>query len=188
MARSHILPLTAIVGLLLFPSGSSAQSERDFSGTWLMDPSRSESVAQAAEASPREPVRLVIDQSKDRVRITRTFDGQSQTVEYAFDLRSTGRPVGTAGSADRSANGSNDGAVPVTRALARWIDGKLMTTTVYRVNGMATTKTETFDMSQDGSELFVLNELKMEHGYESNDGKGPQGYGAGKDVYRRVAK
>lgn len=187
MARSHILPLTAIVALLLFPSGSSAQSERNLSGTWLMDPSRSESFAQAAEASPQEPVRLVIDHSTERVRITRTFDGQSQAVEYAFDLRSAGRAVGTAGSADR-ADVSNDGTVPVTRALARWVEGKLMTTTVYRVNGMATTKTETFDLSQDGSELFVLSELKMEHGYESNDGKGPQGYGVGKDVYKRVGR
>ena len=143
-----------------------------------MDSSRSESAAQAADASPREPVQLAILHEPMALQITRTVDGKPQVIDYTFEAVDTARPVGTAG--------ANDGdGIPVEKAMARWIDGKLATTTVYRINGMATTKVETFTLSADRREMHVLNELKMEHGYESNV-KGPQGYTAAKDVYTRM--
>jgi hypothetical protein len=144
-----------------------------------MDVSRSESAAQAADASPREPVQLVIVHEPMALQVKRTVDGKPQTIDYTFEAVETARPVPTSGP-----RGADD--IPVEKAMVRWVDGKLATTTVYRVSGMATTKIETFTLSADGQEMFVLNELKMEHGYESN-GKGPQGYTAAKDVYKRAA-
>lgn len=178
---------TVALGLAVSHTTVNAQQRPDLSGTWMMDATRSESLAQAADASPREPVRLVITQSPSSVRVQRTFDGQTQTIDYPFDVSGAPLPVGTSGPKDATPESGGDSPVPVDKAVARWIDGKLSTTTVYRVNGMATTKMETYELSANGREMVVLNELKMEHGYESNDGKGPQGYTSAKDVYSRVA-
>jgi hypothetical protein len=94
-------------------------------------------------------------------------------VSYSFER--TPEAVGTAGSDPPAPN-------RIIRAHVRWDGPVLMTETVYRVNGMSTTRTERRRLSADGREMTVETELQMEHGYESN-GRGPAGYGTAKDVY-----
>ena len=50
----RLLVLLLLIGLV--SASSAAQETTDFTGSWLMDLSRSESAAQGADASPRMPV------------------------------------------------------------------------------------------------------------------------------------
>ena len=59
--------------------GLSAQSAPDFSGTWTMDPSRSEA---AAHGEPIGPVTVVIRQAPGEVQIETTQNGTAQAVRY----------------------------------------------------------------------------------------------------------
>ena len=59
MTRSTI-PLSAAVLFLLVTGTANAQQKPDFTGTWTMDMSRSESAAQGTDVSPRTPVKLTV--------------------------------------------------------------------------------------------------------------------------------
>jgi hypothetical protein len=153
-----------------------AQEKPDFSGKWTMDPTRSESVAQAADASPHGPVTVAITQTPDEVVIVTDRDGPRERVTYRFDRNgsSAPKPIGTTGSDTRV----------IEDAQARWDGARLVTTTIYRVNGMATKTIETRSLAENTREMIVETQLQVEHGYESN-GRGPQGYTVVKDVYKK---
>ena len=78
MTRMAIAILTVA---LVFPLAAGAQSAADFSGTWKMDASRSESAHQAV---PIGPVTLVIKQTATDLSIeTRRSDTDKSQVSYA---------------------------------------------------------------------------------------------------------
>src|SRR5258706_3799545 len=129
------MPRTLILSALLVASWdvgwAVAQGRPNFSGSWVMDMTRSESAAQAADAAPRTPVRLAITSSAASVTIRTTTDGKSETVAYAFEPV-TRAAVPTSGEKDERA---------IDQAQARWDDTRLITVTGYRVNGMSAKKT-----------------------------------------------
>ena len=169
MTRRILAAAAVVVGIGLC---AQAQEGANFSGTWVMDMTRSESAAQASTDSPRIPVRLEITNSPSSVTIHILRDGSSETVSYSFERTNQG-VVGT---------GDNATGRKVINANARWEGPILVTQTVYSVSGMATTKVEKYRLSAGGREMIVESELQMQHGYESN-GRGPAGYSTAKDVY-----
>jgi hypothetical protein len=176
MPRSFTLAVAATI-LVIGVAALGSQAHPGFDGAWLMDLTRSESAAQGADASPRQHVRLDIAQRPAVMTITRTVDGVPEKIDYTF------------GDVDRSAvgtRGTSDPKVAVEQASARWDGDKLVTVTVYRVNGMATKKTETRTLSADKREMIVRTELQMQHGYESSDGRGPAGHAFAQDVFVRA--
>ena len=74
--------------LLIFSFAAPTQDSSDFSGTWKMDPARSESAHQAV---PIGPVTLVIDQTATELRIETRRSGrgggaaQSEILTYKLD-------------------------------------------------------------------------------------------------------
>lgn len=171
MTRTMLLSVALASGIAV---SANADERMAFNGTWVMDMTRSESAAQGPQAAPKTPVRVGIAHVAGSLSIQTIRDGHRETVAYSFEPVEP-KAVGTAGSDDPGAN-------RVIRALVRWDGPVLVTETVYRINGMAATKTERRRLSADGREMTVDIELQMEHGYESN-GRGPAGYSKAKDVY-----
>jgi hypothetical protein len=169
---------TMIFSALLTASMSAApalaQQKPNFDGAWVMDMTRSESAAQAANAAPRTPIHMTITSSPSSVTIKTTTDGKGESVAYTFD------PVTRAAAPDAGQKEERT----IDQAQASWDGASLVTVTIYRVNGMSAKKTETHWLSNNGKEMTVETEMQMQHGYES-DGKGPAGYGVAKDVYVR---
>jgi hypothetical protein len=172
------MPRTLILSALMvvsFNAGLAVAEERpNFNGSWVMDMTRSESAAQAADAAPRTPVKVAITASPTALSIKTTTDGKGETVAYTFDPVTRTTPPNARPAEERA----------IDQAQARWDGASLVTVTVYRVNGMSAKKTEKRWLSDNGREMTVETEMQMQHGYES-DGKGPAGYGAAKDVYIR---
>ena len=184
-------------------AGVFAQEGVNFSGTWVKDPQESESLADAPATVAGVPVRLVIEQSPNDVRITRhRFDGQNSTLTYSFRptgsapptaTTDTAAPIAPRGNTETAAAGAKttdvsapSGTVPMN-ARAEWNDGGLMLRTDVLVNGKAVTTTERFTMSPDSRKLIVEADLTVHHGYESA-GAAPAGNArkAVKDVYTRA--
>lgn len=139
-----------------------AQGRPDFSGTWKMDSSRSES---AAQAEPIGPVTLVIAQTPNDVKIETTRAQGSSAVTYKFD-----------GSKVTVSNGT---------LTTHWDGAKLVTEGVFDVNGAAVTMTEIRTLAAGGSEMLVEKTVVVQHGYPDTL-KGTQNYVAGKDVFVRA--
>jgi hypothetical protein len=169
--------LSAVLTASMSAATATAQQKPNFDGSWVMDMSRSESAAQAANAAPRTPIHTAITSSPSSVTIKTTTDGKTESVAYTFD------PVTRAAVPDAGAKDERT----IDQAQARWDGAGLVTVTIYRVNGMSAKKTETRWLSENGKEMTVQTEMQMQHGYES-DGKGPAGYGVAKDVYVRDSR
>ena len=138
-----------------------AQGKPDFSGTWKMDPTRSES---AAQGEPVGPVTLVIQQTANELRIETTRTQGSSTATYKLDGSETTLPAGT--------------------ATTHWDGTTLVTEVVRHLQGQAVTTKEVRRLSADGSEMLVEMALVVQHGYQNNV-VGASNYGAAKDVYVR---
>jgi len=135
-----------------------AQAKPDFSGTWKMDPTRSES---AAQKEPIGPVTVVIAQTADEVKIETTRVDGSSAVTYKIDGSETRVPEGT--------------------AKTHW-DGATLVTEVERyVQGQAVTTKEVRKLAANGNEMLVNMTVIGQHGYSAST----TNYGSGKDVYVR---
>jgi hypothetical protein len=147
---------------LLFasPAALRTQTRPDFSGTWAMDLSRSES---AMQADPIGPTTVAIDQTPTELKMTTTRDGKSTAIVYRLD----GTPV----------------AIPGGTATSRWNGSSLVTEIVRTIQGQTVTMNETRRLDAAGDELLVESILVVQHGYTL---RGSQNYGSGKDVFTRV--
>ena len=174
MMKGTLLSTVATVAFI-FGTAIVGQERADFSGTWVMDMSRSETPAQAADASPRKPVRLLISSSAEALVIERHGDGRPQLLSYSYSKPDfTDQPVGTSGS-DSTA---------VERAFAKWENGRLETLTVLRISGQMVTRKATHSLDSAGREMTVVTETVIHHGYEGRGGGDkPGNRGAVKDVY-----
>jgi hypothetical protein len=150
-----------LVALLGSAAGVRAQDRPDFSGTWRLDPSRSESAMQGGE--PIGPVTVHITQTANDIRIE-TVTPRTRAVE-TFNL--IGRDSQLANGAGR----------------ARWFGELLVVDTVRDVRGVSVTTEQTRRVTADGTEMHVDNILQVQHGYTLAKTKN---YGAGKDVYVRI--
>ena len=163
--------LAAVFTVLSSVSTAAAQDRPDFTGTWQMDMTRSESAAQRADASPTRPVTVVIDQSASQVAIHTDRDGDRQNVRFSFGDTDP-QPVGTSGSDE----------VTVQPVRAQWTGDELTTTAMYRVNGMAVKQIQTRRLMPGGNEMQVETRLEMQHGYETNHPEYKSG-SVVKDIY-----
>jgi hypothetical protein len=169
---------SAAVMALLSSGAAMGQDKPDFTGTWRMDMTRSESAAQSADASPKTPVTVIIVQTPQDVTVETQRDGEQQRVTYVFgEPEQPPQPVGTSGSTD----------VSVEPSHVDWKDGALITTTVYRVNKMPVKQRQTRHLSADGREMVVETHLELQHGYEATH---PEYKAATvvKDVFTRVSQ
>ncbi|HEY7172014.1 MAG TPA: hypothetical protein VH417_14285 [Vicinamibacterales bacterium] len=157
MTRSTI-PLSAAVLFLLVNLSAHAQQQPDFTGTWTMDMSRSESAAQGTDVSPRTPVTLIVRQSPADFNVETDRDGSKERLRFVFGQSSLAAPVGTAGR----------DATAIEPAGVEWRGGDLITTTVYRVNGMPVKQVRTHRLAPTGREMIVETRVEMQHGYESD--------------------
>src|SRR3954468_19828471 len=124
--------LAAVLTAALIPVLLHAQSKPDFSGTWKMDPTRSES---AAQTEPIGPVTMVITQTPDAVRIETTRLQGSSVVTYKLDGSEITIPDGT--------------------AKTHWEGSTLVTEMVRYVHGQAVTTKETRILTAGGNEMLV---------------------------------
>ena len=140
---TRALSIGIIVGLCFVDV--SGQSQPDFSGTWAMDPARSEA---AAQGTPTGPVTVVIRQTPGEVRIDTTRSGRTESVRYL--------PVAAKAAAPEALLGT-----------FRWDGHKLVTRLVTDINKQAITVEEIRSLDSAGREMTVEVMLVVEHGYQS---------------------
>ena len=146
--------------VLEVPSVAGAQTRTNFSGTWSMDLSRSDS---AIQAEPIGPTTVTIEQTPTELRMTIARDGKTALVTYRLDGAPTAIPGGT--------------------ATSHWNGSSLVTETMRTINGQTVTMNEVRRLNAAGDEMQVESVLVVQHGYTL---KGSQNYGAGKDVFTRA--
>jgi len=154
-----LLP-TVLVAALAVPSTARAQGKPDFSGTWKMDPSRSES---AVQNEPIGPVTLVIAQTPGEVRIETMRTQGTSAVTYKLDGSEIKIPGGT--------------------AKTHWDGSMLVTEAVRDIQGQTVTTKETRRLNADGNEMLIETMLVVQHGYSL---RGTPNYGTGKDIFVRA--
>ena len=162
----HLAPaataFTALL-LLLLPAALHAQPPRDFSGTWQMDPSRSQS---AQQGEPFKMVTFVISQSAGQVRIEATRGSEQENVLYPLTK-------------SRAAPTSEGRAQPE----AYWEGDRLVTVTQRTVSGQTVTVKEAHRLGASGADMMVETTVIVQHGYSMPSAKT---YGTSEDVFIRV--
>jgi len=157
-----LLVAAAVASLLSYPT--QAQTKPDFSGAWKMDPSRSES---AAQAEPIGPVTLVITQTPAELKVETTGSTGTTAATYKLDGSKITVAAGT--------------------SSTHWDGAKLVTDSVLDVNGATVTATETRTLTAGGNEMLVEKTVVVQHGYPDTL-KGTPNYVAGKDVFVKVTR
>jgi hypothetical protein len=149
----------AIASFVLLAS-TAAQTRPDLSGTWRLDPNRSDS---ATYPELSRPMTVVIAQSATEVRVT-TTTGRGTATEVA-DLA------------------AKDGVPSPGAAIARWRGNTLVIDGVREVRGQSVTVQQAMTLSADGRELTIESTINVQHGYTLG---GAKVYGSGKDVFVRA--
>ena len=138
-----------------------AMAQPDFSGTWTMDNSRSDS---AAQEQPAGTVVTVISHTASSLTVKTTRDGQTDTRVY---------PIGPPTATPDQVNG-------VPRAY--WDGGRLINEGAQTIEGQTIAFQEARTLGANGAEMTVETTLKVEHGYLM---RGAQTIVTGKNVYIR---
>jgi hypothetical protein len=165
-----VLPTLAAAAALMLAAVAANAQQPDYSGTWVLDASRSES---ATQNEPIAPITLVVRQGPSDLTIERQQGDSARTVRYRAD-----------GSETISSFGLEDRAV----GRLRWDGAKLVTETVFQLRGIPLAQTETRSLSSDGREMTVETGLLILHGYEGvkpDEVVTPPNFSKGKDVYVR---
>ena len=161
------IPLEALVTILFLSLAAHAQRTADFSGTWAMDLSKSESSQQGAAV---KPVTFVITQTPTQMRIETTRGERIENVLYPLGRTSRGM-TGTSG------------ASGTAHPEAYWEGDKLVTETQRPVNGYTVTVKEARTLGPTGTEMTVETTVIVQHGYSM---PGAKNYGTSKDVFIRT--
>ncbi len=162
----HLAPAVAFASLVLSATPTAQTTRPDFSGTWIMDASRSQS---AVQNEPVKSMKMVIAQSTIEVRIETTRDEHAQTITY--------KP----GSAD-SLNAVNARS-NLLASTWYWDGPRLVTETLGDINGATMRTKQVHALDSTGTEMTVETLLVVEHGYTL---RGAQNYGVGKDVFKKA--
>ena len=161
------LPPAALLTMLFLPLAAHAQRTSDFSGTWAMDLSKSESSQQGAAV---KPVTFVITQMPTQVRIE-TVRGE-RTENVLYPIRGTAR----------GATGTS-GASGTAHPEAYWEGDNLVTETQRQVNGYTVTVKEARTLGPTAREMTVETTVIVQHGYSM---PGAKNYGTSKDVFTKM--
>ena len=130
-----------VICLLLFSSGSIAQTPVDFSGEWIRDPAKSDNFYKAFEVNysiAQTPGTFVVKQ-----KLTHTVSKESVTNDYSYTL--DGKVSNTKkehGTEKNSTNWSDDKKILITRS-----------TVTYGTDDVGFT--ETYSLSENGLVLTV---------------------------------
>jgi len=146
-----------------------AQGMPDFSGTWTMDLSRSESAAQGPAIGP---VTVSIQQAPAEIRVETTRNGTTETVRYL--------PAGTTPAKAEERVGT-----------FRWEGVTLVTNLNTYINNQAVTFQEIRSLNPDRTEMAVEVTLTVQHGYTAGGTSVVQSSkssntSTGKDVFLRA--
>lgn len=162
MSRLALSLIVVALALQLAPVRAQ-QTRPNFSGTWIMDQTRSESPHYPDFVGP---VTLVITQSATDMTIETRRGEKSSTATYRI-YDSENAPVGTAGG-------------PVSKSY--WNGTTLVAEGVRNVQDATVRTKEIRSLTAGGQEMTVETTLIVEHGYTL---AGTKNYGTGKDVFRK---
>jgi hypothetical protein len=155
----YLTALTALAALFFLPARLPAQPVPDFSGTWTMDPSRSES---AQQGEPFKMVTFVITQGATQVRIEATRGSEKENILYPLaKVRAS----------------SNSG-----QSEAYWEDDRLITITQRTVSAQTVTVREAHALDANG-DMTVETTVIVQHGYSM---PGAKTYGNSKAVFTKA--
>jgi len=155
-------PAAALAAMVLLPLALHAQPTQDFSGSWTMDPARSQS---AQQGEPFKTVTFSITQSVGQVRIETTRGNDKENVLYPLTKSRASSSQGTAGQSE-----------------AYWESDQLVTVTQRTVSGQTVTVKEARTLGASG-DMTVETTVIVQHGYSM---PGAKNYGNSKDVFIRV--
>jgi hypothetical protein len=157
-----------IVGLFATACCCDAQQQAVL-GRWSMDPTRSES---AAQADPTYNSQLTIKQTATQLSVETRQGSADRILSYNLDGTDTASKFNTDSATGRM----------------KWDNGQLVTDTVFNVKDTAMSQTATYTVSGDGKEMTVDYKMRVLHGYEDNHedaAKKDPNSSSGKDVYIR---
>jgi len=160
-----VLAMTVAVAALMAPLPGTPDTKTDFSGTWEMDSTRSES---PHSGDSKGPVTVVIKQTDSELSVETRRDGQSETIVYKMDGSQTEKPAPDNGP---------------YRWSAKWDGSKLTTETQRNINRTAVTVTDVLSLAKNGNEMTVNRTLTVQHGYSWH---GAKNYASAKDLFVRV--
>jgi hypothetical protein len=153
------MKLTLAATILALSCIAHAQPKPDFSGTWKLDPARSQS---AVQNEPITAMTQVIAQTPTTVTVDITRPDGHVVHTYKLDASDVVPLSGT--------------------GKAHWDGAMLVTETVGDVNGQTVTTKVVRQLNEIG-EMIVETTLVVQHGYSL---RGTPTYGSGKDVFLRV--
>ncbi len=156
-------PASALAAIVLLSIALLAQPTPDFSGSWTLDPTRSQS---AQQGEPFKAVTCAITQSVGQVRIETTRGNERENVLYALT---------------KSRASSNPGASGQSEAY--WDGDQLITVTQRTVSGQTVTVKESRTLSPTGADMTVETTVIVQHGYSM---PGAKNYGTSRDVFIRT--
>ena len=150
-----VTSLIATLGFVQTPPASTP----DFSGTWTMDRSRSQTAAS---------VKLEIKQTTATITVETTRDGTSSVQTYAIDV--SGKP--------------ESGNVETGKARAHWDGTKLITEVAGNIQGQTVSYKQTWSLNAAATEITIESLVVVQHGYTlPGTSPGSANYGTAKDVY-----
>ena len=148
------------------------QDKQNFSGTWLMDESRSES---AHQNIPMKPSTLIIAMSGGSMTLETTHQENARSsVDELIRVNLDGSESTTV------ANGVS------IKAKGRWEGSSLIINTVRSIQQATVTTQYVYVLGAQGHELIIDKTLTVQHGYEGNAMNENEGHG--KDVFVRADK
>ena len=145
-------------------SSAIAHQHPDFSGTWTMDISHSDSSTHEAFVGP---VTWVVRQTPRQLSVDIKRGPKSMTLTYTiYD-----KPPGSA-------------AAGVPSYIAYWNGDALVTETAQNIQGQTVTTKEIRRLENGGQQMHVERTVQVEHGYTLRRG---QNYSTAKDVFTKSA-
>lgn len=155
-----------VLGAALLLQSASASHSNDFTGSWKMVASRSESPQQTP---PVTDMTFVIDQAADRVRLDMT-SGADKMVSVIFPIVQAPKPPADPPAGDEK--------------RAYWDGNRLVTERGVIISGQTVSSKQTLSLSPDRNEMIVERLVIVQHGYTL---RGTKNYATVKDVFVRVA-
>lgn len=153
--------LAVLLASCLVLSPLLAQDRPNLTGTWTLDPNRSESLASGAPP----PATLVIQHGANELTIE-AVRGSARDLTIYFFERMPPSP------ADNAKVGKWS-----------WDGSRLVTDRITAIQGQTVTARQVYSLASSGAELNVETIVEVQHGYTL---RGTKNYATAKDVYLRV--
>lgn len=165
--------LCALFVFAMLTWGAEPSTVPNLSGTWKMDPARSESAHQDVAIGP---ITMVIRQTPEQITIEtiRSENGKPDAFRETLALKLDGTETTSTGDA---------GAV--VTAKAHWDGQKLITETARNLQDSTVTTLYAHSLAANGRELTVEKSLTVQHGYQF---RGAATTGRGKDIFVKSAE